>query len=86
MLAEVRREDDNLILATVRFLDAINVVPAFLVAHKQHVAGPWSAGQVTDGAVCVIHHKVRSVHPLNLGGRNVGTGRNLLSDGFCLLT
>ncbi|MPC32175.1 hypothetical protein E2C01_025480 [Portunus trituberculatus] len=59
MLAEVRGEDDNLILATVCLLDAVNVMPAFLVAHKEHMTSSWPASHVTDGAVCIVHHKVQ---------------------------
>lgn len=78
MLAEVRGEHHNLVLAGVDLFDAVDVVAALLVAHKQDVAGAWLPSQVAYSAVSVVDHVVRSVYSLNLGGGDVCSDGDLL--------
>ena len=59
MLTEVRREYDDFVFTRVCLLNTVDVVPTFLVTHKQNVAQAGFPRQVADSAVCVVDHKVR---------------------------
>lgn len=85
MLAEVWGEHHNLVLACVDFFDAVDVVAALLVAHKQNVTGAWLPSQVTDGSMSVVDHVVRRVYPLDLSGGDVSIDGDLLYFGCRLL-
>lgn len=86
VLAEERREHHNLVLAGVNLLNAVDVMSPLLVTHKQDMTGSRLPGQVTDGAMCVVNHEVRSVDPLNLRGWDAGTEGDLLWLCLALLT
>lgn len=77
MLTDVGREHNNLVFTCKCLFDAVNVVAAFLIAHKEDVTDARLSREVTNGSISVVDHKVGHVHSFNLGGGDDWVGVSL---------